>query len=76
MAATFKGDLTLPNHFINQGDFDQFTGATITPRAVVHAVHMCLVYFDRHKEELIQQHAKQDKIKATEINVESHKTES
>ncbi|VAW56738.1 Electron transport complex protein RnfG [hydrothermal vent metagenome] len=38
------------------GVFDQFTGATITPRAVVQAVHLCLVYFDRHKLELIEQY--------------------
>ena len=37
------------------GVFDQFTGATITPRAVVQAVHLCLVYFDRHKKELLKQ---------------------
>ena len=37
------------------GVFDQFTGATITPRAVVQAVHLCLVYFDRHKKDLIEQ---------------------
>ena len=41
------------------GVFDQFTGATITPRAVVQAVHLCLVYFDRHKKELIAQYEKQ-----------------
>ncbi len=41
------------------GAFDQFTGATITPRAVVQAVHLCLVYFDRHKKELIEQYEKQ-----------------
>ena len=35
------------------GVFDQFTGATITPRAVVQAVHLCLVYFDRLKQEMI-----------------------
>lgn len=28
------------------GDFDQFTGATITPRAVIDAVHLALQYFD------------------------------
>ncbi|VAW60933.1 Electron transport complex protein RnfG [hydrothermal vent metagenome] len=38
------------------GYFDQFTGATITPRAVVQAVHLCLVYFDRHKQELVDQY--------------------
>jgi electron transport complex protein RnfG len=34
------------------GIFDQFTGATITPRAVVKAVQQTLVYFDRHKKQL------------------------
>lgn len=31
------------------GDIDQFTGATITPRAVVNAVYKGLVFFDRHQ---------------------------
>ncbi|MCW8934087.1 MAG: electron transport complex subunit RsxG [Gammaproteobacteria bacterium] len=44
------------------GAFDQFTGATITPRAVVQAVHLCLVYFDRHKKELIEKYNKQVKL--------------
>ncbi len=43
------------------GVFDQFTGATITPRAVVQAVHLCLIYFDRHKKELLEQYDKQTK---------------
>lgn len=34
------------------GDFDQFTGATITPRAVVKAVRNTLIYFRQHKDEL------------------------
>jgi electron transport complex protein RnfG len=32
------------------GRFDQLTGATITPRAVVAAVHRCLQYFDAHRD--------------------------
>lgn len=32
------------------GVFDQFTGATITPRAVVKAVYKTLKYFSRHRE--------------------------
>lgn len=36
----------------DQGDFDQFAGATITPRAVVAAVHKALQYFDQHHTEL------------------------
>lgn len=34
------------------GAFDQFTGATVTPRAVVEAVEKALVYFQRHRREL------------------------
>lgn len=34
------------------GTFDQFTGATITPRAVVKAVHQALLYYQHHKTTL------------------------
>lgn len=34
------------------GEFDQFTGATITPRAVVGAVKHALEYFRAHRDEL------------------------
>jgi len=36
------------------GHFDQFTGATITPRAVVKAVHNSLLYFKQHKDLLMK----------------------
>lgn len=36
------------------GVFDQFTGATITPRAVVKAVQKTLAYFDRNRDTLFQ----------------------
>jgi Na+-translocating ferredoxin:NAD+ oxidoreductase subunit G len=36
------------------GAFDQFTGATITPRAVVKAVKSALVYFDAHRKQLFE----------------------
>jgi len=35
------------------GDFDQFTGATITPRAVVKAVKHALKFFELHKAVLL-----------------------
>lgn len=35
------------------GQFDQFAGATITPRAVVKAVHQALQYFAAHQRELL-----------------------
>ena len=37
------------------GKFDQFTGATITPRAVVASVYRTLNYFNSHREELFKQ---------------------
>jgi len=35
------------------GQFDQFTGATITPRAIVKAVHHSLVLFKQNKDALL-----------------------
>lgn len=35
------------------GDFDQFAGATITPRAVVKGVEGGLKFFERHRRELL-----------------------
>jgi len=35
------------------GEFDAFTGATITPRAVVDAVYKALQYFDANKASLL-----------------------
>jgi len=35
------------------GDFDQITGATISPRAVVKAVHQGLEFFHEHREGLL-----------------------
>lgn len=36
------------------GQFDQFTGATVTPRAVVKAVHNALKYYAEHREQLFR----------------------
>jgi electron transport complex protein RnfG len=36
------------------GEFDQFTGATITPRAVVDAVRLALEYFNGHRQKLFE----------------------
>jgi len=46
------GDLTGVRILEHGGDFDQLTGATITPRAVVKAIKRCLVYYNAHKTEL------------------------
>jgi electron transport complex protein RnfG len=37
---------------IDGGDFDQLTGASITPRAVINAVRDTLIYFDTHRDEI------------------------
>lgn len=37
----------------DKGIFDQFTGATITPRAVVKSIHSALLFFQQHKTELL-----------------------
>lgn len=37
------------------GMFDQFTGATITPRAVVNAVKNTVIYFNKNQEQLFSQ---------------------
>jgi electron transport complex protein RnfG len=36
------------------GDFDQLTGASITPRAVIGAVRDALLYFDAHRDEIFR----------------------
>lgn len=38
----------------DKGVFDQFTGATITPRAVVKSVYNSLLYFKEHKASLLE----------------------
>ena len=34
------------------GDFDQFTGASVTPRAILKAVRLALEYYEAHRETL------------------------
>ena len=36
------------------GTFDQFTGATVTPRTIVHGVKTALEYFDQHRLDLFE----------------------
>ena len=57
----FKG-LSLTNPVESQwavkkdgGEFDQFTGATITPRAVVTAVKNSLHFFEQNRDELFRE---------------------
>lgn len=44
------------------GEFDQFTGATITPRAVVGAVRRTLTFFNNHKDQLLASTPRQEAI--------------
>jgi len=51
------------------GDFDQFTGATITPRAVISQLVNALEYFNRDGERLLQvsaEHLAQEQQKASQ----------
>jgi electron transport complex protein RnfG len=41
------------------GDFDQFAGATITPRAVVNQVRRVLEFADAHRDELFKKNSEQ-----------------
>ncbi len=52
------------------GEFDQFTGATITPRAVVKAVHKALLYFKHEHEHLLND---EDKHKDKDKHKNEHK---
>lgn len=36
------------------GQFDQFTGATITPRAVIHAVKNALIYYQQNQSSILK----------------------
>ncbi|ARU57658.1 electron transport complex protein RnfG [Oleiphilus messinensis] len=50
------------------GEFDQLTGATITPRAVVKAVHGSLRYFHQNKAQLLLTGDKTDDKQASTTN--------
>ncbi|MGD9356231.1 MAG: electron transport complex subunit RsxG [Chromatiales bacterium] len=43
------------------GDFDQFTGATVTPRAVVNGIRRVLLYFDQQKDALYKEYSEKAK---------------
>ena len=45
------------------GQFDQFTGATISPRAVVRTIHNTLLYFEANKQMLFETPAKAESMK-------------
>jgi electron transport complex protein RnfG len=42
------------------GEFDQFTGATITPRAVVRSVRLALTFFQMHGKEIAANNQQED----------------
>jgi electron transport complex protein RnfG len=37
------------------GEFDQFTGASVTPRAILHAVRKALEYYSTHRDTIYEQ---------------------
>jgi electron transport complex protein RnfG len=42
------------------GEFDQLTGASVTPRAVIKAMRDTLLYFDTHRDEIFAAAATED----------------
>ncbi len=42
------------------GEFDQITGATVSPRAVVKAVKNALIYFETHREDIFSRPSDSD----------------
>ncbi|MCK5326109.1 MAG: electron transport complex subunit RsxG [Woeseiaceae bacterium] len=46
---------------VDGGEFDQLTGASITPRAVVKAIRETLIYFAAHRDEIFTLPATEDK---------------
>ena len=53
------------------GDFDQFSGATITPRAVVNQVRRVLEFVDAHRDELFTKNSNANSSVHT-TNTEQH----
>ena len=52
----------------DQGVFDQFAGATITPRAVVKAVQQALIFFDQQHSEIFAQYLAQPATSNGDLN--------
>lgn len=46
---------------VDGGDFDQLTGASVTPRAIIKAIRDTLIYFESHQDELFLTEASGDK---------------
>ncbi len=44
------------------GEFDQITGATVSPRAVVKAVKNALIYFNTHRDEIFARPSESDDV--------------
>ena len=42
------------------GEFDQLTGASVTPRAVIGAIRDTLLYFDAHRDEMFAAESTED----------------
>jgi electron transport complex protein RnfG len=52
------------------GQFDQFTGATISPRAVVRTIHNTLLYFETNRQMLFETPPKVESVKVASKNGE------
>ena len=57
------------------GVFDQFTGATITPRAVVKAVHLALLYFKTNQDILFKKDISDKEVSTEKPSLKTDKPE-
>lgn len=48
------------------GQFDQLTGASVTPRAIIKAIKETLLYFDEHRDEIFAAANTKEKMEETE----------
>lgn len=60
----------------NGGEFDQFTGATITPRAVVKAVQKALIYFRENRQIIRERLNEEPSLRDKTLNPEALAGES
>lgn len=47
---------------VDGGEFDQLTGASVTPRAVIKAIRDTLIYFDAHRDEIFTLPASEEQL--------------
>jgi len=50
----------------DEGQFDSITGATVTPRAVIKAIHNTLLYFEANRDELLSRASREAQLRSSQ----------